>query len=41
MKTLQNFEPVSPVAHAAARKSDAQIGKFEDVVFEHLRPHEG
>jgi adenine-specific DNA-methyltransferase len=37
VETLQNFEPVSPAALAAARKSDAEMGKFEDVVFEHLK----
>jgi adenine-specific DNA-methyltransferase len=37
VETLQNFEPVSPAALAAARKSDAELGKFEDVVFEHLK----
>ncbi len=36
-ETLQTFEPVSPAALAAARKSDAEMGKFEDVVFEHLK----
>ncbi|MEO5961204.1 MAG: site-specific DNA-methyltransferase, partial [Opitutaceae bacterium] len=37
VETLQNFEPVSPAALAAARKSDPEMGKFEDVVFEHLK----
>ncbi|MBI2497799.1 MAG: site-specific DNA-methyltransferase, partial [Opitutae bacterium] len=37
VETLQNFEPVSPAALAAARKSDAEMGKFEDVIFEHLK----
>jgi len=37
VETLQNFEPVSPAALAAARKSDAELGKFEDVIFEHLK----
>lgn len=37
VETLQNYEPVSPTALAAARKSDAELGKFEDVVFEHLK----
>ncbi len=37
VETLQNFEPVSPTALAAARKGDAELGKFEDVVFEHLK----
>ncbi len=37
VETLQNFEPVSPAALAAARKNDAEMGKFEDVVFEHLK----
>jgi len=37
VETLQNFEPVSPSALAAARKSDAELGKFEDVIFEHLK----
>jgi adenine-specific DNA-methyltransferase len=37
VETLQNFEPVSPAALAAARKNDAETGKFEDVVFEHLK----
>jgi adenine-specific DNA-methyltransferase len=37
VETLQNFEPVSPAALAAARKSDAEMGKFEGVIFEHLK----
>jgi len=37
VETLQNFEPVSPAALAAARKSDAEMGKFEEVIFEHLK----
>jgi len=37
VETLQNFDPVSPNALAAARKSDSELGKFEDVVFEHLK----
>ncbi len=37
VETLQNFEPVSPAALSAARKSDAEMGKFEDVIFEHLK----
>lgn len=37
VETLQNFEPVSPAALTAARKSDAEMGKFEDVIFEHLK----
>ncbi|GAB5560718.1 MAG: hypothetical protein SynsKO_23650 [Synoicihabitans sp.] len=37
VETLQNFDPVSPNAVSAIRKSDAELGKFEDVVFEHLK----
>lgn len=37
VETLQNYDPISPNALAAARKSDSELGKFEDVVFEHLK----
>ena len=37
VETLQNYDPIPPNAVTAARKSDAELGKFEDVVFEHLK----